>query len=91
MTDKQFSKLKRDIEIKMTELEMLQKIYRSQTGQDYVMPLYLSDDLLPKDTATTHAGELDDEMYEEFMERIKPKYTDQSEEKPSDSEVKDNG
>jgi hypothetical protein len=41
MTDKEFKKLKQDIEIKMVELWKLQEKYHKETGKDYVMPLYI--------------------------------------------------
>jgi hypothetical protein len=42
MTDAEFKKLKKDIEIKMVELDKLQSLYRHETGKEHVMPLYLS-------------------------------------------------
>lgn len=42
MTDAEFKKLKKDIEIKMHELNALQKLYNKETGKNYVMPLYLN-------------------------------------------------
>jgi hypothetical protein len=41
MTDNKFDKLKKNIELKMVELEKLQKLHRKETGKNYVMPLYL--------------------------------------------------
>lgn len=41
MTDAAFSQLVDEIEWYMTELRRLQEIYRSQTGRDYVMPVYV--------------------------------------------------
>ena len=41
MTDKEFKKLKQDIETKMDELEELQYLYRKETGKDFVKPLRL--------------------------------------------------
>ena len=38
-----FERLKAEIEKAMLELEKLQRKYRSLTGRDYVMPLYLTD------------------------------------------------
>jgi len=42
MTDKQFAKLKDQIEDKMEELEKLQAKYHAETGQDFVRPLRLA-------------------------------------------------
>lgn len=41
MTDAAFADLVEQIEWHMTELRRLQDIYRSQTGRDYVMPVYV--------------------------------------------------
>lgn len=41
MTDKEFKKLKKDIEKKMVELDKLQSLYRHETGREHVMPMYL--------------------------------------------------
>jgi hypothetical protein len=42
MTEKQFNKLKVDLEKKMIELAELQKKYRHETGRDFIRPLRLN-------------------------------------------------
>ena len=42
MTDKEFEKLKEDIEVKIRELETLQKKHHKLSGVDHRMPCYLS-------------------------------------------------
>jgi hypothetical protein len=41
MSDKLFDKLKVDIEMAMNHLDELQKLYRKQTGKDFVRPVRL--------------------------------------------------
>jgi len=41
MTDKEFKQLKVDLEIKISELNELQKKYRKETGHDFVPPVRL--------------------------------------------------
>lgn len=41
MNDKEFNKLKVDLENAMDEVERLQKLYRKETGKDFVKPLRL--------------------------------------------------
>ena len=43
ISQEDFERLESKIELKMIELEVLQRIYRSHTGRDYVMNLYLTD------------------------------------------------
>lgn len=41
MDDKEFAQLKVDLEKAMNEVDRLQKLYRGQTGCDFVRPLRL--------------------------------------------------
>jgi hypothetical protein len=41
MTDKQFADLKTELEQTMNKLDRLQRIYRGQTGRDYVRGISL--------------------------------------------------
>jgi 5-bromo-4-chloroindolyl phosphate hydrolysis protein len=43
MDDKEFQKLKKELEEAIDEVERLQKIYRKETGKDFVKPLYIGD------------------------------------------------
>jgi hypothetical protein len=41
MTDSEFQELEEELEEKIMEVNKLQKKYRSETGKDYVLKLYL--------------------------------------------------
>lgn len=44
MTDKDFEKLKTDLENAINEVDRLQALYKNQTGRLFVKPLYLDRD-----------------------------------------------
>lgn len=43
MNEQEFRNLKKSIELRAHELDKLQKLYKAETGQEYVVPLYLKE------------------------------------------------